>query len=174
MYIDVLAHHPDAIPTLAHWFYEEWSHLYPGRTLQNFADSMAERVNTDRIPLALVAFEGQELIGTICLKVHDMDTRTDLSPWLAGLFVKKEWRSQGVGTRLVRAVEAKAIELGLQRLYLWTPGSERFYAALGWSTTQRTVYQGCEVVIMEKSLTGQAQGTVSPESAPGRSSRRTG
>lgn len=152
MHIELLANHPDTIPTLAEWFYEEWSHIYPSRTLQDFANSIAERVNTDRIPLALVAFEGQELIGTICLKVHDMDTRKDLSPWLAGLFVKEERRNQGVGTRLVRAVEAKAITLGIQRLYLWTPALERFYATLGWSVTQRTVYQSCKVAIMEKSL----------------------
>lgn len=152
MHIELLAHHRDTIPTLAQWFFDEWSYIYPDRTLQDFEDSIAERVNTDKIPLALVAFEGAELIGTVCLKVHDMDTRKDLSPWLAGLFVKKEWRNRGAGTKLVQAIEAKAVELGIRRPFLYTPDAEGFYAKLGWSVTERTAYQNCQVTIMEKEL----------------------
>ena len=157
MRIELLADHRDAIPTLAQWFYDEWSHFRPGWTRQDFEDSIAARCNADRVPLALVALEGQELIGTVCLEVHDMDTRTDLSPWLAGLYVKGEWRHQGIGARLVHGIEAKAAELGIHRLYLYTPQSERFYVKLGWSLVERTVYHGCKVAIMEKNLRMQDQ-----------------
>lgn len=152
MRIELLANRRDAIPTLARWFYDEWSRFRPGWTRQDFEGSIAARCNTDRVPLALIGSEGQELIGTVCLEAHNMDTRRDLSPWLAGLYVKQEWRHQGIGARLVRAIEAKASELGIHKLYLYTPDSEHFYARLGWSLRERTVYRDCEVAIMEKAL----------------------
>ena len=147
-----LADHRDAIPTLAKWYHQEWSHFRPGWTVEDFAASIAERANADRVPLTLVAFEGEDLVGTICLDMHDMETRGHLSPWLGGLYVKEEWRRRGIGTELVRAIEAKAAELGIRRLYLYTPESEHFYAKLGWCLIETTVYHGCEVAIMEKAL----------------------
>lgn len=152
MRIELLANRRDAIPTLARWFYEEWAHLRPGWTRQDFEDSIAARCNTDRVPLALVALEGEELIGSVCLEAHNMDTRKDLSPWLAGLYVKEHWRNQGIGARLVRAIEAKATELGIHKLYLYTPASQHFYARLGWSLRERLAYKGSEVAVMEKAL----------------------
>jgi len=86
MNIAYLADHKEVIPLLARWFYQEWAYLHPERTLADVERLIAERVNTDRIPLALLAFDGRELLGTVCLKVHDMDTRLDLTPWLAGLY----------------------------------------------------------------------------------------
>jgi hypothetical protein len=87
MNIAYLTDHKEVIPILAQWFYKEWAYLHPERTLADVERLIRERANIDRIPVALVAFEGQELLGTVCLKVHDMDTRLDLTPWLAGLYV---------------------------------------------------------------------------------------
>jgi len=60
----------------------------------------------------LLAFDNQELIGTVCLKVHDMDTRPDLSPWLAGLYVVAPWRRLGIGAKLVAVIEKKPTNSG--------------------------------------------------------------
>ena len=87
MNITYLADHTETIPILTQWFYEEWSYLHPDRTRQDVERFIGERANKDKIPLAPVAFDGTELLGTVCLKIQDMETRTDLSPWLAGLYV---------------------------------------------------------------------------------------
>jgi len=152
MEITFLAEHREFIPLIAQWSYDEWSYLCPQRTLQDFADRIAQRANTDKIPLTLVACEGQELIGTACLTIHDMETRKELTPWLAGLFVAESWRNQGVGKRLIGAIETSAVELGVEQLYLYTPDAEDFYLKLGWKVMERTVYQGHPVVIMTKTL----------------------
>src|SRR5512146_707600 len=115
MNIAYLADHKEVIPLLAQWFYKEWAYLNPGKTLADVEQLIGERTSTDRIPIALVAFDNQELLGTVCLKVHDMDTRLDLSPWLAGLYVAAPRRQQGIGTALVAAIENKAIELGIEK-----------------------------------------------------------
>lgn len=152
MDIEYLADHRDVIPTLAHWFYEEWAYLHPDRTLDDVERLITERANKTQIPIALVAFDGNELLGTVCLKMHDMETRLDLTPWLAGLYVARPWRRRGVGTALVKAIEKKASELTVQKLYLYTPESEGFYAHLGWQLKEKTVYYGCPVTIMEKEI----------------------
>jgi len=150
--IDTLDKHLDAIPTLAAWFHKEWGYFYPERTLQDVEKAISGRANTDRIPLALVAYDGDELIGTVCLKEHDMDTRKDLTPWLAGLYVELSRRGEGFGKQLVAAMEGKARELGVKTLYLFTPESEGFYRQLGWSTLERVSYHGYPATIMEKHL----------------------
>jgi predicted N-acetyltransferase YhbS len=152
MNIAYLADHKEVIPTLAQWFYQEWAYLHPDRTLEDVHQLLVERANKEKIPVALVAFEGNELLGTVCLKVHDMDTRLDLTPWLAGLYVATSKRRQGIGAILVSAIEKKAREFGVQTLYLYTPESEYFYARLGWDVKERTEYHGCPVSIMEKQI----------------------
>lgn len=150
--IDYLANHPAAITTLATWSHNEWGYFYPERTLQDVEQAVAKRTNTDRIPLALVAYDCEELVGTVCLKEHDMDTRKNLMPWLAGLYVEASRRGEGIGRRLVVAIEEKAKELGIVRLYLFTPESEEFYLKLGWDVLERVVYQGHPATIMFKEL----------------------
>jgi GNAT superfamily N-acetyltransferase len=150
--IAYLAHHPEVIPTLAEWFHEEWSYLHPERTREDFAHGIQGRANIGSIPLVLVAFKDNEVIGTGCLEVHNLQTYDHLTPWLAGMYVRRDWRGRGVGTQLVAALEAEARNLGVQKLYLFTPNAEAFYLRLGWSVTERTIYKGYEVVIMEKDL----------------------
>lgn len=147
-----LADHKEVIPTLAQWFYQEWAYLHPDRTLEDVERLIGERTNKTKIPVALVVFEGGELLGTVCLKVHDMDTRLDLTPWLAGLYVIAPWRRKGVGAALVSAIEKKAHELQVEKLYLYTPESEGFYSRLGWHVNVRTEYHGYPVTIMEKKI----------------------
>ena len=152
MNIEYLADHKEVIPTLTRWFYDEWSYLHPERTYTDVEHLLTERAQTNKIPVALVAFEGNEQLGTVCLKIHDMDTRLDLTPWLAGLYVAVPRRKQGIGARLVSAIEKEARELGIQALYLYTPESETFYAKLGWHVKERTEYHGCPVTVMEKQI----------------------
>ena len=152
MNIAHLADHKEVIPLLAQWFYNEWAYLNPGRTLADVEQLIGERTNIDKIPMALVAFDNHEPLGTVCLKVHDMDTRLDLSPWLAGLYVAAPRRHQGIGATLVAAIENKAIELGLDKLYLHTPESETFYSKLGWQVKDRPQYHGYPVSLMQKRL----------------------
>jgi len=150
MNISYLADHTEVIPMLAQWFYKEWAYLHPGKTLADVERLIGERINTNKIPLALVAFENQELIGTVSLKVNDMDTHLDLSPWLAGLYVSAPLRRKGIGATLVSAIEKKACELGIERLYLHTPESETFYSKLGWQVKERVKYHGYPVCVMQK------------------------
>ncbi len=152
MNIEYLADHKDVIPILAQWFYDEWGYLYPDRTLEDVERHISERTNKNKIPVTMIAFKGKELVGTVCLKVNDMDTRLDLTPWLAGLYVSASRRKEGIGSELVLAIEKKARVLGVKKLYLYTPESESFYSNLGWHVKERIKYHGYPVTIMQKEI----------------------
>jgi len=114
------------------------------------------RMNTDRLPLTLVALRGGgKLVGMISLKFHDMDTRPDLDPWLGGLLVLPQWRNRGMGTTLMRRATEEARRLNVSQLYLWTHTAEGLYHKLGWQVVERTNYFGKEAVVMQIDLRGQ-------------------
>ncbi len=152
MNIDCLADHKEVIPELAAWFFREWSPLYADKTIDDVRNAIAERTNRNTIPVALVAFEGATLVGTVCLKAHDMDTRPDLSPWLAGLYIAEPYRGRGRGTALVKAIEQKARELRVSKLYLYTPSAQSFYLRMAWCVAESTEYHGTKVTVMEKEM----------------------
>ncbi|HNY64011.1 MAG TPA: GNAT family N-acetyltransferase [Deltaproteobacteria bacterium] len=152
MEVGYLANYQDSVPQIAGWFYNEWSYLYPERSMEDFERVVRERANRDRIPFALVAIESDLVIGTASLKMYDMDDRFDLAPWLAGLYVAKEWRCRGVGSILVKAVEEKAQHIGFSELFLYTPDSAHFYTRLGWRILELKAYNGTPVTLMGRTL----------------------
>ena len=99
----------------------------------------------------LVALENERLLGSVTLVENDMETRRDLSPWLAGLFVWPEFRRKGVGTTLVAHAVQAASRMGVPTLYLYTASAQALYAGLGWTTVADEFYEGSKVVVMERS-----------------------
>jgi len=148
MKIEYLADNIALVPIIAHWHHEEWGHFNPGDSVEKRIANLQTHLGKRQIPTTFVALFGGILLGSACLMAHDMDTRMDLSPWLANVYVTPEHRSQGTGTALVQRVVKEAVELGIETLYLFTPDREGFYASLGWSVVERTEYREQKVVIM--------------------------
>jgi N-acetylglutamate synthase-like GNAT family acetyltransferase len=148
MTIEYLADHPETLDTLVQWTHGEWGNVHGGETLEQRRTRFAGSLNRDRIPLTVVALEGGELLGSASLIAHDMETRMELTPWLASVFVAEQYRRRGVGAELVRRIMAEARKLKVPLLYLYTVHSERLYASLGWTVMERTDYLEHPVVIM--------------------------
>jgi GNAT superfamily N-acetyltransferase len=148
MRIEYLSDHPEALPTLAQWQHGEWGHLRPGDTLEKRQARLWSHASGDRIPLTVVALDENEVFGSASLIEHDMETRMELTPWLAGVFVGEQYRRRGIGAELVRRIMAEARRLKVPLLYLYTLHSEKFYVALGWKLVERTSYRGDAIVIM--------------------------
>jgi GNAT superfamily N-acetyltransferase len=134
MEIRFLKHYPDSALLIAQWYYAEWKAIYEasGMSFKDVKKTVEERANTDKIPLAVVALDAGRVIGTGCIKAHDMETRMDLTPWLAGIYVEQNQRCKGYGSMIVRALEGVAPKFGVRRLYLYTPRSAALYERLGW------------------------------------------
>jgi GNAT superfamily N-acetyltransferase len=167
--IAYLADRPEFLEQLARLSWKEWQEVYQQRD-QTFEDSLKnyrERMNTDRLPLTLVALAtdvsatrrnqhakrvrspDRTLVGMVSLKFRDMDTRPDLDPWLGGLLVLPEWRSRGVGSMLMHRATEEARRLNVPRLFLWTHSAEGLYRKLGWHVVERVEYCAKEAVVMQ-------------------------
>jgi len=151
--IDYLAHRHELIPTLAMWLHQEWGHLRPNETIDDRAARVERACGHCQIPTTFVAMADNQPVGCASLVEHDMLTRPELSPWLAGVFVPTQHRRRGIGAALVNRVVREARLLGVPRLYLYTPGSGALYLQLGWSFVERTFYRELwgetEITIME-------------------------
>ena len=98
----------------------------------------------------------REIIGSASLVAQDMDDHPDLTPWLADVFVKPDYRGRGIATSLIQQIESEAKSAGIPRLYLYTPDAAKLYQKLGWRVYEECEYKGVEVVIMSKE-TGQQE-----------------
>ena len=59
-------------------------------------------MNRDQLPIAWVAHANGQLLGTAALRVHDLEGREDLTPWLGGVFVASHFRRRGISAALSR------------------------------------------------------------------------
>jgi predicted N-acetyltransferase YhbS len=150
--IKYLADHPDLVPILARWFYEEWGSHSPSSTMEDMEARLRTRMNRDWLPLTLVALMDKEPVGSAALKIREMETHPQFEHWLGSVYVREEFRRMGIGSYLVKAGENEAMRFDIPYLYLYTRTSETFYARLGWESIERPVYRGREVVIMRRRI----------------------
>lgn len=152
MKIVPLAEHPELVDQVAAWGFDEWGHLSPGQTLQSRTARMRTELNTDRVPMALVAIDpAGALVGSASLILDDLEG-DPRNPWLASVFVPPDRRRRGIASALVDAVEATARRLGYPRLYLFTTSASTLYGGLGWRALEQRVYRGEHVQVMDKAL----------------------
>lgn len=152
MVIEYLADRADLVPELAALHLAEWGYLRPGQTLEDRVTALGNCLGKLAIPSALVATNGSELLGSALLVEHDMSTRKELSPWLAGVLVKPQYRNSGVATELIQGIESQASGMGVKKLYLYTDKEAEFYAKRGWSIHDACDYRGILVAIMSKTV----------------------
>lgn len=150
--IKYLAEKPEAIDIIARWLYDEFQYLVPGKSIDDVEELLHDRLNRDKLPLAIVALRDDEILGTVSLKISDMDIRDNLSPWMAGLYVDKKYRNNGIGTLLVKSIQEIARQFAYKELFLYTPGASDFYKRTGWMTIEELTYKSKDVVIMNYAL----------------------
>ena len=150
MKIDYLAEHSEFISTLAQETLEHYRDILREETLETRCTKLRLHLQTETLPLALVAFAGEELFGMGALREHDLPGREELTPWLGGVFVLAPYRRRGIGSALCRALEEKAWLMGFRVLYLFTLDQQRLYARLGWQHLQSSSWLGHPVDIMFK------------------------
>ena len=148
MQIEYLADHPSLIPQLARLNFEQWGYLRPGETLEHRTRRLETCCGRGGVPSVVVGLEDGDLLGAAMLIAHDMDTRPELTPWLAGVYVVAAYRGRGYGSALVRWIESEARSLGVERLHLYTPDAMDFYTRLGWTVDEYCEYLGQTVAVM--------------------------
>lgn len=110
------------------------------------------------LPITLIAIVDDILIGTISIFLNDLENRIDLNPWIGCLYVKEEYRNNGVGRNLMSYAENYASnKLGITSIYLFTEDKESLYSSLNWHILETSKYieNGIskDITIMQKLLT---------------------
>lgn len=81
------------------------------------------------------------MIGFVSIWNNDLPFRQDLTPWLAGLYVKEKYRKHGIGTLLQEKCIQVVKELGYNKLYLITE-HENYYERNGWKFIESAPLRG--------------------------------
>lgn len=148
-----LADRPDLAGPVARWLWEEWGRK-KGRPFERTLGMVASRSARCGLEQCLVALEDGRPVGTASLVAEDADSRPDLSPWLASVFVAAEARGRGWGRVLVTAVECAARSSGFATLWLFTGGAAPLYAGLGWRDAGTVLDHGRPYALMRRDLSG--------------------
>ncbi|WP_419899785.1 GNAT family N-acetyltransferase [Roseomonas sp. USHLN139] len=148
-----LRERPELGPQVAAWLWHAfWREN--GESLETVL-AVVGRSDAERgPPQSFVLLEDGAPAGTASLAAADLDERPDLTPWLAGVYVRPESRGRGHGARLVQAVEWAAAEGGAGTLWLYTGGEGALYRRLGWEAVERVPQDGRTVLLMRKALGG--------------------
>ncbi len=152
MEIVPLAESKECIAELAELHHGEWKYLNPSLTLKGRAEAIADAAGREGIPSIFIAILVSQLIGSAALVQNDMDTKPDLSPWLAAVYVKEGFRHQGVATELITRCEGEAVRSNAVAWYLYTEFALKLYEKLGWRHMERCEYKGVTVDVMCKQL----------------------
>jgi N-acetylglutamate synthase-like GNAT family acetyltransferase len=150
--ISYLVEHPEYMPQLARWLFEQWGTILDEKTPEARIKKLKAHMNRDQLPIAWVAHANGQLLGTAALRVHDLEGREDLTPWLGGVFVGSEFRRRGIGAALCATVEKAARTRGTQALYLFTLDKQAWFARQGWTVLAPCVWHQRRGDIMSKRL----------------------
>ena len=145
-----LANNENAISIIANWYFEEWGHLEKSNSVDRYTEKLQSYLNTDKIPLIVLAVEGQEILGVAQLKYREMDIYPEKEHWLGGVYVSREHRGKKIAEKIVRKVISIALTLDVHDLYLQTEDlSGGLYARLGWRPIEQVNYRGINVLVMK-------------------------
>ena len=108
---------PEYLDRAVDYFSSKWSVAY-----EVYRDCISHSIHTDS-PLPrwyLLMNDDDRIIGSFGLIVNDFNSRQDLWPWLAALYVEEPERGQALGGKMLAhgAIESK--RLGFGKLYLST------------------------------------------------------
>ena len=143
---------PELIPLVAGWLYNEWGRHLPGRSLETAEHALRQEPDPRGLPSTLIAIEGDEPVGVARLVEFDLDSRPDLGPWLASVYVPADKRSRGTGTLVCSGIVEIARQRGYSTLYLFTPDRAPFYERQGWEVVGYQLHRGVQVTLMKLDL----------------------
>ncbi|MBV1796468.1 GNAT family N-acetyltransferase [Siccirubricoccus sp. G192] len=149
--IVAVSNHPEFAPVVATWLIEAFENPNSRTVEEMTALILAPPVGPEE---TFVLLDRDRPVGTASLAHKDLETRPDLTPWLAGVFVQPAFRGRGYATTLVRRVEAFASVASAPALWLYTWTAEPLYARLGWQrvSLEMDPKRGREVVLMTRRL----------------------
>ena len=101
----------------------------------------------NHLPCRLIAFESNQLAGTIVLRNDGTEALPEFQPELGGLFVGEPYRGHGIGTELVRAGMKLALALGYRIVFATTIAAAGILERSGWEYLKTVIHQDGELAL---------------------------
>jgi GNAT superfamily N-acetyltransferase len=149
MQLEYLADQVSHLPLLAKWHHAQFGYLNPANTVERYVERLTASLQKSELPMTFVALRDDTLFGSASLVAQTI-THPHLSPWLSSVYVDPAYRGRGIASALIGTVERAAAGMGFEKIYLFTPASEKLYAALGWELMEYSQYRDLKIAIMSK------------------------
>ena len=148
-----LADHKEYLQEVAEWYYSEWGHLLKDPKNNEYVNRLEGCLNKISFPLVVLAINDGELIGAAQIKLQQMPIYPEKEHWLAGVYVKPEYRGQNISNTLLTELDNIAINLGVKILHLQTERLDGgLYSKCGWQSEEIVNHRNIDVMVMSKVL----------------------
>lgn len=97
---------------------------------QDITNNIITGIKNNTYPITIILLKDKELIGFYQIVSHDNDN-TSYTPWLANVYIKKQYRHQGYGRFLINTIPTYMNKLNIKTLYLHTR-HQNLYEKFGW------------------------------------------
>ena len=149
MKLSLLAEYPNLIEEVAKWYYNEWAKDVPNVTVDHIINNLSKAQNVDKIPLLVVAHKEKEFVGAAELKFRENKNYLEYEHWIGGVFVKPEFRGQGISKALIKEVKQHSKRLKVQKLYLQCKSKyKELYSKFGFIEIHKENKNGIKKSIM--------------------------
>ena len=113
------------------WMYDWWGK----KEKYKYADVytyMNHSFNYDKLPQTYIMYLDEKIIGMYQITYRDLFVRPDIYPWVANIYVDKEYRNKGYGKLLIRSVKTEMKNnTTFDKLFLYTT-HKNLYEKYGW------------------------------------------
>ena len=99
---------------------KEWGTPKTKAQMEQYINKKIKNILSGENVISTLGLVENKLIGFISLFKIDGDERTDLTPWYATMYIKKEYRNKGYSKILNNAIIEEAKRLGYKKIYLKT------------------------------------------------------
>jgi predicted N-acetyltransferase YhbS len=152
--IDLLKNHPERVQRCAEIWHQVLGRIWlPDLPLEHVVQRFSNHLNEHELPLTVVAFQDNKLIGMCSLREND-GIRPGTTPWLGSLAVDPDYQKKGIGRMLINSTKNKAKEMGFGKLYLFAfdPALPDYYTRLGWVKIGMDEFKRHSVTVMSTVL----------------------
>jgi len=118
MDISLLADKPEASGIIAQWYYDEWLSNVSDITVERVHEQVSKTGNRGKVPLTVIALKNEEFIGAVQLKLYENKCYPEYQHWLGGMYVKPQYRGQGISSVLIKQALIHALQVNVACLYL--------------------------------------------------------